>query len=389
MNIQNILADNQISVKHFQEGNQKVKCPRCQPPHNPRDNPLSVTITYDSVMWKCHHCEWTGGKNTGYIHEPKKKVNYVRPTPPEEPKKPQASFYEYMKERGISKETCEKYKVVQENEWCAFQYFDENGELTNIKYRTRDKRFRQSANAKSILYNFDKICSSEVIIFTEGEFDVLALAEVGFDYATTLPNGAPKEYKGEENDKRFAALENCNLPATKVILFTDNDDSGKALHKELLHRFGKDVCWYVEIPDNCKDANEVLIKHGPMKLREIVEQAVPYPIEGLYTAADYYSQVNDLYEGDYEKPTEIGMHGLDEIYKIMTGTFHVITGIPNHGKSVFLDQILINLAKINGWRFAIFSPEHSTSMHIRRLVQMYLQKPFDEHIKNRMSKTEL
>ena len=139
MNIQNILADNQISVKHFQEGNQKVKCPRCQPPHNPRDNPLSVTITYDSVMWKCHHCEWTGGKNTGYIHEPKKKVNYVRPTPPEEPKKPQASFYEYMKERGISKETCEKYKVVQENEWCAFQYFDENGELTNIKYRTRDK----------------------------------------------------------------------------------------------------------------------------------------------------------------------------------------------------------------------------------------------------------
>ena len=72
------------------------------------------------------------------------------------------------------------------------------------------------------------------------------------------------------------------------------------------------------------------------------------------------------------------MKGLDDIYKIMTGTFHTITGIPNHGKSIFLDQILLSLAVKENWRFAIFSPEHSTSMHIRRLVQMHLQKNFDE-----------
>lgn len=387
--IDKILSDNNIVLKHHQDGNQKVKCPQCQPPHNPRDNPLSVTINLDSVVWKCHHCEWAGGGGTGSLYQPVRRQNYVRPSPPVVNEKPQDSFYEYMKERGISKETCERYRVVQEKEWCAFQYFDETGQLTNLKYRTRDKKFRQSANAKSILYNYDRVCGSDVVIFTEGEFDVLALAEVGFDNATTLPNGAPKEFKGEASDKRFSALENCKLTATKIILFTDNDESGRALHKELLHRFGKDVCWYVEMPDNTKDANEILIKHGPMKLREIVEKAVPYPIDGLYTAQDYYTQLNELYEGDYEKPTEIGMQGLDELYKIMTGTFHVITGIPNHGKSVFLDQILINLAERNAWKFAIFSPEHSTSMHIRRLVQMHLKKPFDEGFKNRMTKGEL
>ena len=73
----------------------------------------------------------------------------------------------------------------------------------------------------------------------------------------------------------------------------------------------------------------------------------------------------------------------------MTGTFHTITGIPNHGKSIFLDQILINLAKNYNWKFAIFSPEHSTSMHIRRLVQMFAEKSFDEGFSNRMDKTEL
>ena len=54
-----------------------------------------------------------------------------------------------------------------------------------------------------------------------------------------------------------------------------------------------------------------------------------------------------------------------------------------------LDQILLNLASRHGWKFAIFSPEHSTSMHIRRMVQMFCQKSFDEGFGNRMSRAEL
>lgn len=82
MNIDKTLIENNINLKHQQEGNQKVKCPQCQPPHNPRDNPLSVTITNDSVMWKCHHCEWTGGKSTGSVYKPYKKITYTQPEPP-------------------------------------------------------------------------------------------------------------------------------------------------------------------------------------------------------------------------------------------------------------------------------------------------------------------
>ena len=37
----------------------------------------------------------------------------------------------------------------------------------------------------------------------------------------------------------------------------------------------------------------------------------------------------------------------------------------------------------------MFSPEHKTSMHIRRMVQMYLQKSFEEGFSNRMTKEEL
>ena len=57
------------------------------------------------------------------------------------------------------------------------------------------------------------------MIFVEGEMDVLSLHEVGYN-ATSLPNGAPKEAKYNENDARYKALENSPLEAKKVIIFT-------------------------------------------------------------------------------------------------------------------------------------------------------------------------
>ena len=230
----------------------------------------------------------------------------------------------------------------------AFQYFDENGTLVNIKYRTVDKQFRQSPNAKRILYNYDNVYKSDTVIFCEGEMDCISLFESGITNSTTLPDGAPKEAKFDPADARFKALENSPLVAKNIIIFTDNDEAGKSLHQELLHRYGKDRCWYVTCPEGCKDANEVLMKHGATKLKELIDNATPYPINGLYKGHDYFDQVIDLYEGNYERALNIGM-----------------------GK------------------FAIFSPEHSTSMHIRRMVQMYCQKAFDEGFGNRMSRAEL
>jgi len=379
--------DHGIKLRKFDHGTQKVKCPKCQPPHKMSDNPLSVTINEEGTVWFCHHCDWKGSyfTNSNKMYIPKEKV-YQKPEVPKKKKK--NTTYEYFKNRGIGATVVDEFKIFEDKGWYGFQYFDEHDQVLNIKYRNNGKNFRQTQGAKPFLFNYNKVKEADEIVFVEGEMDVLSCAEIGM-LATTLPNGAPKEAKFNDKDARFNALENCPLNAKKVILFTDTDTAGKALHKELLHRFGKDVCWYVNVPDDCKDANDVLVKHGAAKLKKVIDEAIPYPIDGLYSANDYYSQIQDLYDGNYEKPIEIGLKGLDEIYKIMTGTFHCITGIPNHGKSIFLDQILLNLAINHDWKFAIFSPEHSTSMHIRRLIQMYCRKPFDEGFEERLDKKEL
>ena len=376
-----------IKLKKFDFGTQKVKCPKCQPPHNMSDNPLSVTINEEGTVWFCHHCDWKGSYfvNNDRMYIPKQKT-YVKPDTPVINKN--QDMYDYFSKRGISKETVDDFEIFEEKGWYGFQYFNTEGELENIKYRNKQKNFRQSQGAKQILYNYKKVAKENTVVFVEGEMDVLSIAETGYK-ATSLANGAGKVAKFNPKDSRFKALENCPLLARKIIIFTDNDVAGKALHKELLHRFGKDICWFVRVPENCKDANDILVKLGKAKLQQVLDEAEPYPIDGLYRANDYYTQVQDLYDGNYEKPIEIGMKGLDDIYKIMTGTFHVITGIPNHGKSIFLDQILLKLAENFDWKFAMFSPEHSTSMHIRRLTQMYINKNFDDGFHNRMTKEEL
>jgi twinkle protein len=49
----------------------------------------------------------------------------------------------------------------------------------------------------------------------------------------------------------------------------------------------------------------------------------------------------------------------------------------------------MNLAENNNWSFAIFSPEHSTPNHIRRLLEKRCRKPFDIGTSARINQEEL
>jgi len=68
----------------------------------------------------------------------------------------------------------------------------------------------------------------------------------------------------------------------------------------------------------------------------------------------------------------------------------VITGYPNHGKSVWLDNLLVNLARREDWRVGIFSAENvPVSRHVASLSEIYLGKPFSKGVVPRMSESEM
>ena len=402
----------QVYEKLIQEGirinnsksQQKVICPKCSHQRKNTSEPcLSVNIDEEKALWKCHHCEWEGSAFSDIKDNlPRKKAEVIPIKSPKLPEEQKISdkALSWLGDRGISMRTAKDFSLYTHNGSLCFPYYY-NNEVVNIKYRSANKQFRQEPNALRTLFNIDRLKENwkenekKQIIFVEGEMDALAVYEVGYKNVVSLPDGAPKEAKYNNDDKRFSAFQQSEwiFEAEEVIIATDTDQAGQALQLEIIHRFGRDICKIVHFGYNndlpIKDANDCLLLLGDEKLKQAIENAKEFPIEDVHSASEYKNTVQNIYDGNVQKALSTGFSKLDEIYKIMPSTFNLITGIPNHGKSNFLDQILMNLAENENWKFIIYSPEHSTPNHLRRLVEKRCRKPFDIGVYERINQEEL
>lgn len=409
MNIHEQLLKEGIRTNTQQE-QQKVICPKCSHTRrNKAERCLSINIQRDVAVWQCHHCDWKGSVHEN-IREFKPKERYTNNVI--NIKAPQGMLNEnnlnWIQSRNIFLEMVKVFNLYDCPRGIAFPYYLD-GKVKNVKYRDiNEKNFWQEKNTIKSLYNVDNLYKywqdnkglPKRIIFVEGEIDVITLYQCGFKNAVSLPDGAPKEAKYNDNDKRFSAFEQSQwiFDADEVIIATDNDSAGNALKLELIHRFGKDICKVVNFPKykdatteeekQTKDANECFFLFGQEKVIECINNAQSFPIKGLHSASEYKQTLQDMYDGNVQKAESTGLHQLDKIYKIMTSTFNLVTGIPNHGKSNFLDQILMNMAENQSWKFAVYSPEHSTANHIRRLLEKRCRKPFDIGAYERISDEE-
>lgn len=396
-----------IRLPSYAPGTHKVTCPQCshQRKHS-KDPCLSVTVDADaeSAVWMCHHCNWSG--RTRDIPEPQsRRKRAVRP-PEGGIEKPTVEVMRWFLARGITEDVVRRNRIgfvrqhympqLEARVACiAFPYF-RDGELVNIKYRAlTEKAFVQVKDAEKILYGLDDIAGAEDGIIVEGEPDKLAFEVAGFKNVVSVPDGAPKQLveKPSEDDAKFEYLKNCaeELLAIKgkFILAVDNDGPGKVLEEELARRLGKERCWRVRWPDGndlaCKDANETLWAHGPEALRECIEGAEAYPISGLHRGIEYAAEYWAIYGNERRRGLSTGWPTLDELMTIAPGQLSVVTGIPNHGKSEFLDALLVGLTRRNGWHVALCSFENQPPEHMTKLAEKYIGAPFRDGPTRRMT----
>jgi twinkle protein len=66
----------------------------------------------------------------------------------------------------------------------------------------------------------------------------------------------------------------------------------------------------------------------------------------------------------------------------------VVTGVPGSGKSEFIDQLMVNLANTYDWKFAVASFENPPPLHIAKLAEKIVGKPFFNGPNQRMDKEE-
>src|SRR5690349_17756461 len=105
---------------------------------------------------------------------------------------------------------------------------------------------------------------------------------------------------------------------------------------------------------------------------------------------DLAEQLTDYHKRGLPKGDKTGWPSVDELYSVLLGQWTLITGIPGHGKSEFLDALMMNLATNHGWVFSIFSPENQPhEVHLAKLLEKFLRKPFDNGPTERISSDEL
>ena len=90
---------------------------------------------------------------------------------------------------------------------------------------------------------------------------------------------------------------------------------------------------------------------------------------------DVLNQTLEYHKEGNKRGYSIGFD-MDQCYNVSKGQLTIITGIPGHGKTEFVDSILVNMANTYDWKFVVFSPENfPISRHVRKLVEKYLSTP--------------
>jgi len=376
----------------------RALCPKCSPTRkSSREHCLAVNTVKET--WICHHCDYRGCLKGGEEHAGRK-IAYK----PEwrQPPSLDTRLIDWFALRGIQQSVFEAdvslvdHYLAAEEAWVpcvAFLYRKrQGGEVVNIKYRgLKTKAFQQVSGAEKILWRQYAMTPACVVI-TEGEMDALSVMQAGIDSVVSVPDGAPA-VTAKNYASKFTYLDQEVDPfegVEKIVLAVDSDAPGQVLQRELSRRLGADRCWFVTWPEDCKDANDVLLKHGVTVLRSCIEAARPFPVQDVVTVADVSARVMDRYYHGVARGLSTGWAALDPFYTIQAGQFTIVTGIPGHGKSEWLDAMMLNMAELHGWRFAVCSPENApVEQHVEKLLEKTLGAPFRVGPSSRMTPTDV
>lgn len=291
---------------------------------------------------------------------------------------------QWLEKRGIDPEVAVKCGLHSLGQNLAFPYVV-NGQLHNTKLRKPGKSFVFLESGKSLeFWNHDALSifvAGEPLIICEGELDAIAVIQAGYSTVVSVPNGTPEKASEGDidpfDDTRCAYLwRNGKLREEiasrgRIVLMVDADEPGRVLQSELAIRLGRKRCFYVQYPEGCKDANDVLRLHGEEALREMIDDAHPY-----------VDDVVPFYEAPPEPASvyyRVGLYGLDDHLKLRRPEVCVVTGTPNAGKSQFVRWLCCQMAALHELRTAFVSFEENREQ-MQRAFNRFCKAELEDHI---------
>lgn len=269
---------------------------------------------------------------------------------------------------------------IQRRSEAVFFPYRLAGEVVNWKACAfPEKDFIGKKGGQLCFYNLEAVLASPAgdVWITEGEWDAAALVESGIDAGRVLsvPNGARERHKeaddkAEEDDKpngyKFV-LEALKLGLGKHKRFIwcgDMDAPGLALRQDMSRLFGAAKFAFVDWPEGCKDANDMLRSDGPEALKERVTDGTrPWPVNGLYALSEMPEPAPLT---TWRVPCLPGWEGK---VRFAPGTMSVVTGQPGNGKTAVFAQVWHDIAEEQGLVVAAATFETRAKPHFRRILR--------------------
>lgn len=273
-----------------------------------------------------------------------------------------------IKERGLARETCEKYGyyVTSSASVHIAEYRDVSGKIVGQKIRrVADKAFSINGTITDSLYGMHLFDNGKKLIITEGEIDCLSYAQViDCKYpVVSIPNGA--------NNAKRVLLKNLDYLSRfdEIVLMFDMDEQGIKAAKECAEALSREKVYIATLP--LKDANEMLMAGRVAELKNAIWNAHKYAPDGVVTVDDLMDEIlKPIQKGInwcFKQLTELtyGRH-YGAVYGFGAGT--------GAGKTdFFTQQMAYDLVDL-GLPIGVFSFEQTPSETVKRIASKVAHK---------------
>ena len=282
-------------------------------------------------------------------------------------------FISEIKDRKISKDTCEKYgvRILQDHTGVVSQhlypYYDRNSNLVAFKIRhVANKEFEAQPRGglgRATLFG-ENTCQQggKYVTICEGELDALATYEMlGSKWpVVSIRDGAASAVKNCKNSYSF-----LNSYENIVICF-DNDEHGRKAAQSVAELFEPNKCKIVFM--DLKDASDYLKAGRREDFVKAWWAARTFTPAGIINLKDYGPE---LYDEGAQQTCLYPFDGLNEkLYGIRTGELTTITAGTGTGKSSVMRELMHHILNHTNENIGVISLEENVRSTIFHLMSV-------------------
>jgi twinkle protein len=184
--------------------------------------------------------------------------------------------------RGITQATCEAWDYQVTKDCHIANYYDGKRRLVAQKIRKAGKQFSVKGDGKNMpLYGQWRFNGGKHVVITEGEIDALSVSQAFENKwpVVSLPNGA------QSADKALARAYDWLDKFDRIVLMFDQDDPGQEAVEAVCPLLPPGKVAVATLPE--KDANAVLVAHGPGPIVKAFWNAALWRPDGILDGSEF------------------------------------------------------------------------------------------------------